>query len=1016
MKKIKYILISLLFISLIGCGSSSPRNKAPTVNAGKDVSVEQNQEVTLKGIAKDSDGIIKSYVWKKGSKVLSKKASFKYTPIKVGKETLTLTVIDDDGAMASDEVIINVIMRPFITKWVTDNYSEKSANNQITIPTTGKGYNYSVDWGDGKKDRNVTGDITHTYSKVGEYSVKILGEFPKIYFLKEKSDYSKIVTIEQWGDIEWKSMKGAFAYCNKLRGSGISDIPNLSEVKDMSSMFYLSTFNQDIGSWDVSNVTNMSAMFQGDDETFFPSRTTSKFNQDIGSWDVSNVTNMHYMFYNAIVFNQDISSWDVSNVKSMVHMFGTSSATRRMLSTINYDKLLKSWSKLSLQKSVQFDIRTNYSRSLEESRAFIISTFGWMIDDDGAFIEPSISLNGESNLTVYFNHHYQELNATALDNQNRDISSKIVIKGNVDTTTVGEYFITYSILNGAGTITSVKRIVNVIKDIEAPKLELIGDRNITVYQNHNYLEFNIIALDNADNNKSLSISISEIDTSELGEKEVLYTVTDRAGNSSTIKRIVTVIEDVVAPIIKLNGNSKVKIYKDEKYIELNATAIDNADVDISSDIIVEGVIDSSVVGKTTLTYKVEDSAGNEATVQRVVTVYIDSDKDGVSDAEEKIKGTDPFTAPPFKVNYSGILHVGSTVVFDVNLSNEIKDKNLTYRWSFVDKPDESKAFLGEEKSRTPYMKLDKKGLYTVSLIVNDENKDSDEVRIDLRVKEFKLLSQKEVYHERGSHDEHEKMITYTYRKDGTIQRVDTSLKALSVDNTSYGYVSKREYFYNQFDSLVEERYTESSYYSGLFSNTTDTHNEIGSYIYNENNQLVTKMIESNVTDSKMIYEFAGSFVYINVLNKIRTTISFKYDSNHNLIEKNTETTTTKITPKYAIYSDLNGELEYVVDEKIEEFPTIKSKVVYSYDKYHNRLTEKYDTDNDGTYEKEITNGYLYGLLIKRIEGNRVSTYSYDENYRLKSSHAKDYDENDNVIKIEYSTFDYQIINYSWKEF
>ena len=38
------------------------------------------------------------------------------------------------------------------------------------------------------------------------------------------------------------------------------------------------------------------------------------FNQDLSSWDVGNVTDMQYMFYNAYEFNSDLSSWNVDNV------------------------------------------------------------------------------------------------------------------------------------------------------------------------------------------------------------------------------------------------------------------------------------------------------------------------------------------------------------------------------------------------------------------------------------------------------------------------------------------------------------------------------------------------------------------------------------------------------------------------------------------------------------------------------------------------------------------------------
>ncbi|HEY0965478.1 MAG TPA: BspA family leucine-rich repeat surface protein [Candidatus Saccharimonadales bacterium] len=213
----------------------------------------------------------------------------------------------------------------FITTWKTDNPGTSNSTS-ITIPTTGGGYNYSVDWNnDGTMDEsNIAGDATHDFGATGTYTIQICGSFPRIY---SSGDAQKILRVEQWGDNAWTSMERAFLGASNMDVTA-TDTPNLSNVTSTSSMFGGAsslTGNSSFNSWDVSNVTDMSSMFDG----------AESFNQPIGNWDVSSVTTMETMFEEASAFNQPLDNWDVSNVQTLYYMFSLASAFNQPLNDWN---------------------------------------------------------------------------------------------------------------------------------------------------------------------------------------------------------------------------------------------------------------------------------------------------------------------------------------------------------------------------------------------------------------------------------------------------------------------------------------------------------------------------------------------------------------------------------------------------------------------------------------------------------------------------------------------------------
>ena len=294
----------------------------------------------------------------------------------------------------------------FITTWKTDN-SGTSNLTSITIPTTGGGYNYDVDWNnDGIFDEiGITGSVTHDFGMAGTYTIKIRGDFPRIRFSSNSINAKKILSIEQWGAISWISMNRAFSGCSNLVINA-TDIPNFSGTEDTNAMFFdASSIGNGTGSWnwDMGTITSMASMFEGavsfnkDISTWNVSQVTdmedmfngaTSFNQNLSTWNVANVVYMGGMFEQVISFDQNLSTWDISSLEYGDHMFKGVT-----LSTENYDALLTGWSTDSsgISNDGIDDIPTNIDFSggiskycsSETARNTLINTYNWGITDGG---------------------------------------------------------------------------------------------------------------------------------------------------------------------------------------------------------------------------------------------------------------------------------------------------------------------------------------------------------------------------------------------------------------------------------------------------------------------------------------------------------------------------------------------------------------------------------------------------------------------------------------------------------
>ncbi len=198
----------------------------------------------------------------------------------------------------------------------------------------------------------------------------------------------------------------------------------------------------------------------------------------------------------------------------------------------------------------------------------------------------------------------------------QDVTKQVEVVGTVDYNHIGSYEITYKIPTLFGEYTQVQ-VIDVV-DTTPPELTLEGDINYKQSYSKEYEEPGYSAIDTYDENLTEKVKITKEIISDT-QTNITYTVSDNSGNIATKTRVVTIVDDI-PPKITLNGSSNMTLLVGTTYTEKGAKAIDEKDGDLTSAIQIEGSVNTSKEGDYTISYKVSDSKGNEASQKRNVSV------------------------------------------------------------------------------------------------------------------------------------------------------------------------------------------------------------------------------------------------------------------------------------------------------------------------------------------------------------------------------------------------------------
>lgn len=224
----------------------------------------------------------------------------------------------------------------------------------------------------------------------------------------------------------------------------------------------------------------------------------------------------------------------------------------------------------------------------------------------------SLTLKGEKEICLEVGQKYLEPGSLAIFTSSEVTAEvPVTVKGQVDTTRIGDYTLEYFAQIG-DLICTDSRLVHIV-DTQKPVISLISNPDGFTLIGHAYEEEGFTASDNYDGDIT-----DQVTREEVGDT-IVYTVTDSSGNTFSVTRTINYF-DPGKPTIHLLGNSTTLLIQGDAYTDPGVIATDANDGDVTASVAVEGSVDTTKSGIYTLRYTATNRYGFSGSAER--TVYV----------------------------------------------------------------------------------------------------------------------------------------------------------------------------------------------------------------------------------------------------------------------------------------------------------------------------------------------------------------------------------------------------------